>query len=188
MSQQEVLKRNQHILSKHPSLGHLFQQKIVQQNHDDFDGYSDELARKEKEQYEAKKRESALKMHHLRDSRKALFFNHSESGYETTTRCKIYKNEELSELQIEVESGELLGGLNAMKSVTIKGRGKVSVVEIVEPIKGFIDNQYVQVSSSKYVRMNCAVLHIAYCHIVCDLVFHLNLHRNSHWTVLNGNC
>ena len=52
-------------------------------------------------------------------------------------KCKIYKDDKLTQFLIEIEKGELVGGKKENKST--------KVIELIEPIKGFIASKYVKV-------------------------------------------
>lgn len=137
LSQQEIQSKNRRMIQKHPSLAHLFQQKLVNKTQNEFNDYDNTQKQKENEEYIKKSEEAKQNIHQIRQSRAMLFFNHSEIGYETKKKCKIYKDIKLTEFLIEVEKGELMGGKKQNKSS--------KVVELIEPIKGFIASKYVKV-------------------------------------------
>merc|ERR1712228_751644 len=60
----------------------------------------------------------------------------SEIGYETKTKCKMFKDDKLKQLLIEVEKGELMGGK--------KQKEQSKTIQIIEPIQGFIESKYIQ--------------------------------------------
>eukprot|EP01084_Bolivina_argentea_P053304 97850_1 len=105
LSQQEIAAKNKRIIQKHPSLAHLFEQKVVNKKHIQFNNYNE--IHKNDFKNEDFKNEN---IHQIRQSRAMLFFNYSDIGYETKRKCKIYKNKKLTELLIEVSKGELFGG------------------------------------------------------------------------------
>jgi len=135
LSQQQIAAKNKRIIAKHPSLAHLFQQKIVNKNQNEFNTFNEKTKHKETEKYNMKQQELDQNVHHLRKSRALLFFNHSDVGYETKTKCKLYKDEKLTSFLIEVEKGELIGGKKENK--------QTKVIQIIEPIQGYIASKYV---------------------------------------------
>ena len=65
------------MIQKHPSLAHLFQQKLVNKTQNEFNQYNNTQKQKENEEY-AMKQEALQNIHQIRQSRALLFFNHSD--------------------------------------------------------------------------------------------------------------
>ena len=138
LSQQQIMDNNKRMIEKHPSLAHLFQQKIVNTNENKFNNLHQTTKQTQEQQYIAKSKEATDNVHQLRQSRAMLYFNHSDIGYEVKTKCKIFKDSKLKEFFIEVDKGELMGGK--------KQNEQTKIIEIIEPIKGFIESKYIEVT------------------------------------------
>jgi len=136
LSQQAIAAKNKKLRDMHPSLAHLFEQKIVNKQHNEFNDYRASLKQREQDKYAQKEQEATQNIHQIRQSRALLYFNHSDVGYEVKKKCKIYKDEKLSEVLVELEKGELMGGK--------KENEKLKIVELVEPIKGYVRSKYVK--------------------------------------------
>ena len=136
LSQQEIQSKNKRVLQQHPSLAHLFHQKIVNKKQIKFNDYDETQKQKEEEKLNKKHEAAKENIKTIRQSRAMLFFNHSDIGYEIKKKCKIYKDENLTQFLIQVDKGELIGGKLENK--------KNKTIQLLEPIKGYISSKYVK--------------------------------------------
>ena len=136
LSQAEILINNKKMMQKHPSLAHLFQQKRVNniQQNIFYDKQNNEKIKKDI-QFNKKQKDFDDNHHKLRKSKALLFFNHSDIGYEIKKKCKMYSDKKLTQFLTTVNKGDLIGGKIVDK--------KTQIIQIIEPIKGYIQSQYV---------------------------------------------